>query len=117
MLYGGDDDAPAGELAEIVCVVGSGARHAVGEDEEWELAVVGVVGGRRRTRRQKRCVYLGGDSDAACDGPEKEGKDWPDQGVVDVRKLGVSSCFQTDRLRDPIVPTMGQLVVPFRGII
>lgn len=97
MLDGGDDVAPRGQLAEVVGVVGAGGGHAVGEDHDGEL-----FGGL-----EQRHVDLGGDGDAAADGPEEEGQDGAEDEVVHVGELGVALGGDSDGLRDPVVLMAG----------
>lgn len=41
VLYGSDDEAAAGELADIGRVIGAGRGHAVGEDDDGETVAIG----------------------------------------------------------------------------
>lgn len=120
VLEGSDDVAPARELAEVVCVVGPGRGHAVGENDERELLLLLLlllllrgegVGG------QERRVHLRRDGDAPGQGPEEEGEDGAGDEVVDVGDLGVALGRETDGPGDPGVPRLVAAEPLFGGVV
>ncbi len=103
VLERGDDVAAGGEAAEVGGVVGAGRGHAVRKDHDGEAVRVVVVVAAADTRRhlQQRGVDLGGDLDAAGDGPEEKGEDGADEEVVGVGEARKAGGGEGDGPRDP----------------